>query len=84
MFNKPRQIKKTYSQSLVNWYVPIEEDCSYKYLGVIFSNNESFNEHTTSLKEKADKAYYSIVSKSKDWNGRDLIQNIFHIFDHTI
>ena len=69
VFNKPRQIKKHIPKVRSIGSIPIEEDCSYKYLRVIFSNNGSFNEHTTSLKEKADKAYYSIVSKSKEWQG---------------
>ena len=79
MFNKPRQIKKRIPKVWSICRILIEEDCSYKYLGVIFSNNGSFNEHTTSRKEKSDKAYYSIVSKSKEWHGFNP-KTFFHIF----
>ena len=83
MFNKPKQIKKRIPKLWSIGRTPIEEDCSYKYSGVIFSNNGSFKEHTTSFKEKADKAYYSIVSKSKQWQGFN--PKLFcQIFDHTV
>ena len=48
-----------------------------------FAIIRNLNERTTSLKEKADKAYHSIVSKSKEWQGFNL-KTFFHMFDHTI
>ena len=45
--------------------------------------NGSFIEQVSTLKEKANKVYYSIVAKSKEWQGFNP-KTFFHILDHTI
>ena len=46
-------------------------------------NDGSFTEHINAIRQKADKAYYGIVAKSKEWQGFNP-KTFFHIFDHTI
>ena len=62
VFDRPANVKKRVSKV---WprrnFKIIEEEKSYKYLCVPFKNDGSFTEHITILKEKADKAYYSIA-----------------------
>ena len=50
----------------------IKECNSYKYLGVTLKSNGSFSEHVDIIKEKAQKAYFSLVSKSREWGGFQL------------
>ena len=57
--------------------INIEEDKIYKYLGV-FTSKGSFIEHVNTLKEKANKAYYSIVARSEEWQGFNP-KTFFHI-----
>ncbi len=45
----------------------IKECDSYKYLGVTLKSNGSFSEHIDKIKEKAQKSYFSLISKSKEW-----------------
>ena len=47
----------------------IKECVSYKYLGVTIKSNGSFSIHIDIIKEKAHKAYFSLISKSKEWGG---------------
>ena len=61
----------------------IQECDSYKYLGVTIKSNCSFNEHVEIVKQKANKAYYSLISKCKDFDG--LHPRLFlYLFDQTI
>ena len=58
----------------------IQECDSYKYLGVTIKSNCSFNEHVEMVKQKA---YYSLISKCKDFDG--LHPRLFlYLFDQTI
>ena len=61
----------------------IEEAKCYKYLGVTFKDNGLFNDHVTLIKERASKAFYSLIAKNEEWHGFTPKQ-FFHIFDHTI
>ena len=83
IFDKPAKIKKRISKTWTTGGTCIEEDKIYKYLGVLFTSDGSFIEHIKNLKEKANEAYYSIIAKSKEWQGFNP-KNFFHIFDHTI
>ena len=67
IFDKPVKLKKRVSKTWKIGSTNIEEDKIYKYLGVIFTSNGSFIEHINTLKEKANKAYFSIIAKSKEW-----------------
>ena len=44
----------------------VEECISYKYLGVTIKSNGSFSEHVDEIKKRANKAYFSLISKSKE------------------
>ena len=83
IFDKPAKLKKRASKTWSIGNINIEEDKIYKYLGVVFTSKGSFIEHVNTLKEKANKAYYSIVARSKEWQGFNP-KTFFHIFDHTI
>ena len=83
IFDKPAKLKKRASKTWSIGNINIEEDKIYKYLGVVFTSKGSFIEHVNTLKEKANKAYYSIVARSKEWQGFKP-KTFFHIFDHTI
>ena len=43
----------------------IREFESYKYLGVVLKSNGSFSEHVHKVQEKAQKAYFSLMSKTE-------------------
>ena len=61
----------------------VKECISYKYLGVTIKSNGSFSIHIDAMKEKAHKAYFSLISKSKEWGG--IQPRLFlHLFDHTV
>jgi len=61
----------------------VEECETYKYLGVTFKSNGSFVDHTEKIKEKAQKCFFSLLSKSREWGGFQ--PWIFlYLFDHTI
>ena len=83
IFDKPAKLKKRASKTWSIGNINIEEDQIYKYLGVVFISKGSFIEHANTLKEKANKACYSIVARSKEWQGFNP-KTVFHIFDHTI
>ena len=61
----------------------IKECDSYKYLGVTLKSNGSFSEHVDKIKEKAQKAYFSLISKSKEWGGFQP-RLFLYLFEHTI
>ena len=61
----------------------IKECVSYKYLGVTIKSNGSFSIHIDIIKEKAHKAYFSLISKSKEWGGFQP-RLFLYLFDHTI
>ena len=61
----------------------IRECESYKYLGVVLKSNGSFSEHVDKVKEKAQKAYFSLMSKSREWGGFQP-RLFLYLFDHTI
>ena len=44
----------------------VEECISYKYLGVTIKSNGSFSEHIDKIKERANKAYFPLISKGKE------------------
>ena len=61
----------------------IQEYDSYKYLGVTIKSNCSFNEHVEIVKQKANQAYYSLISKSNDFDS--LHPRLFlYLLDQTI
>ena len=76
--------RKSFSQN--TWFLgeqEVEECDSYKYLGVTIKSNGSFNEHMKNINLKAGKAYYSLISKCKDFNG--LQPRLFlYLFDQKI
>ena len=54
------------------WYLggkPVKECESYKYLGVTLKSNGTFVEHVEKIKEKAQKSYFALLAKSKEWGG---------------
>ena len=61
----------------------VQECFSYKYLGVALKLNGPFSEHINKIKEKANKAYFSLISKSKEWGGFQP-RLFLYSFDHTI
>ena len=68
------------------WYlgnIQVKECESYKYLGVTFKSNGSFTEHVDKVREKAQKSYYSLLAKSRDWGGFQP-RLFLYLFDHTI
>ena len=83
IFDKSTKLEKRTSKMWTTGDINIEGDRIYKYLGVIFTSDGSFLEQINTLKEKANKAYYSIIAKSKEWQGFNP-KTFFHIFDHTI
>ena len=46
-------------------------------------SNGSFSEHVDIVKEKAQKSYYSLLAKSRDWGGFQP-RLYLYLFDHTI
>ncbi len=84
--NKQKSRTKNSNKSLRVWKLgddEIEECDSYKYLGVTIKSNGSFSEHTEKIKEKAQKAYFSLLSKSREWGGFQP-RLFLYLFDHTI
>ena len=63
--------------------IEIDEAKSYKYLGVIIRNNGTFTEHVSVVKDKAIKAYHTLIAKNREWQGFSP-KTYLHIFDHTI
>ena len=76
--------RKSHPQN--TWFLGEQElqECdSYKYFGVTINFNGSFNEHIENINLKAGKAYYSLISKFKDFNG--LQPRLFlYLFDQTV
>ena len=61
----------------------IDEAKSYKYLGITIKVDGSFTEHVSLIRDKANKAYFSLITKNKEWQGFNP-KVFFHVFDHTI
>ena len=61
----------------------VNECISYKYLGVTLKSTGSFSEHIDKIREKAQKSYFSLISKSKEWGGFQP-RLFLYLFDHTI
>ena len=81
-----RKRSKTKDINSKPWYIGeklIEEAKSYKYLGVTIKDNGLFNDHVNLVKEKAAKAFDSLIAKNKEWHGFNS-KVFFHIFDHTV
>ena len=47
----------------------IDEAKSYKYLGITIKVDGSFTEHVSLIRDKATKAYFSLVAKDREWQG---------------
>ena len=60
----------------------VKECASYKYLGVTIKSNRSFSIHIDK-REKSHKAYFSLVSKSKEWGGFQP-RLFLYLFDHRV
>ncbi len=78
--------RKTQSKNSVIWKIGRKEiaKCdSYKYLGVTLNSNGFFSEHVEKNKEKAQKSYFSLNTKSKEW-GNFQPRLFLYLFDHTI
>ena len=78
--------RKTQAKNSVIWKIGRKEiaECdSYKYLGVTLKSNGSFSEHVDKIKEKAQKSYFSLITKSKEW-GNFQPRLFLYLFDHTI
>ena len=61
----------------------IQECEKYKYLGVNIKSNGSFSEHIEMIKDKAQKSYFSLLAKSREWGGFQP-RLFLYLFDHTI
>ena len=81
IFDKSAKLIKRTSRTWTIGDVNIEED--RVFLGAIFTRDRSFIGLVNTLKEKGNKAYYSIIAKSKEWQGFNP-KAFFHIFIHTI
>ncbi len=46
-------------------------------------SNGSFSDHVDKIKEKAQKSYYNLLSKSREWGGFQP-RLFIYLFDHTI
>ena len=63
---------KRKSQPQKTWFLgeqKLQECDSFKYLGVTIKSNGSCNEHIENMKLKAGKAYYTLISRCKDFSG---------------
>ena len=81
-----KQKSRAKSKNNKTWMVgdkAIKECVSYKYLGVTLKSNGSFSEHIDKIKERAHKAYFALIAKSKEWGGFQP-RLILYLFDHTI
>ena len=61
----------------------VPECNSYKYLGAIIKSNGSFSEHIEKIEEKANRAYFSLISRSKELGGCQP-RLFLYLFDHMI
>ena len=86
VIRKNKQKARAQSKNKKIWKMgdkEIKECDSYKYLGVTLKSNGSFSEHVDKIKEKAQKAYFSLISKSKEWGGFQP-RLFLYLFEHTI
>ena len=83
--NKKRK-SRAKSCNQPKWFLgkkQIKECESYKYLGVTIKSNGSFSEHVDKVREKAQKSYFSLLAKSREWGGFQP-RLFLYLFDHTI
>ena len=67
-----KQKSRANAKKSIPWRIgdnEVKECASYKYLGVTIKSNGSFSIHIDKIREKALKAYFSLISKSKEWGG---------------
>ena len=72
VFQKNKKKSNPNSKKKTTWRLGVKEidECdSYKYLGVTVKTNGSFSEHVDKVKDKAQKAYFSLITKSREWGG---------------
>ena len=60
----------------------IEQESSYKYLGIIFSSSGSFTNCQNDLYKRALKAYFKLVKCFG--NIKPKIHTLLHLYDHTV
>ena len=59
------------------------KDCNeYKHLGVTLKSNGPYNAHVDIIKQKAQKSYFALLSKSNKWDGFNPGLFLF-LFDST-
>ena len=79
-----KQKSRAKSKNNKTWMVgdkAIKECVSY--LGATLKSNSSFSEHIDKIEERAHKAYFTLIAKSKEWGGFQ--PHLFlYLFDHTI
>ena len=61
----------------------VKECAAYTYLGLTIKWNGSFSIHIDKIREKAHKAYFSLISKSKEWGGFQP-RLFLYLFDHMV
>ena len=86
VLRKNKRKSRAKSENEETWNLGDKEikECElYKYLGVVLKSNGSFSEHVDKVKEKAQKAYFSLMSKSREWGGFQP-RLFLYLFDHTI
>ena len=84
LFQKQKSCAK--STKIKPWAIgdkEVKECVSYKYLGITIKSNGSFSIHIDTIKEKARKAYFSLISRSKEW-GRFQPRLFLYLFVHTV
>ena len=81
-----KQKSRVKSKKSIPWRIgdnEVKECASYKYLGVTIKSNGSFSIHIDKIREKALKAYFSLISKSKEWGGFQP-RLFLYLFDHMV
>ena len=82
----PKQKSPARSTKIKLWTIGdkvVKECVSYKYLGITIKSNGSFSIHIDTIREKAHNAYFSLISRSKEW-GRFQPRLFLYLFDHTV
>ena len=82
IFNDPKKRKEKdlfYATNNHNIYMTN----SYKYLGVILNNKHSYKAHVEMIVDKANKCFFSLIKKSREWRGFDP-SLLLYLFDHLI
>lgn len=60
----------------------IEQETSYKYLGIVFSSSGTFTNCQLDLYKRALKAYFKLLKSFG--NIKPSVHTLIHLFDHTI